>query len=179
MKKDDPYYELGLTWGATTSEIKDAFRAKARLLHPDVNKTDTPEQALQKFQSLQKAYQRLMKLDDRRDDLLEEWSFRIWRTSDIIAQERTDVAGQARKRPAKPAVSLRNQQWGIAALGHPDGRGSSAVVRRNEFLGDGKPGPKSSTVGTGRNKWVNPKPFVPWNPTETKRARKPSNKNDN
>jgi hypothetical protein len=164
MKKDDPYAQLGITWGATTSEIKDAFKAKARALHPDVNKIDTPEQALKKFQAVQKAYDSLMKVKGAhyRDDLAEEWSFAIWRNSDIIAQERTDVAGVMKKRPAKPAASLSNKQWGIAALGHPDGSGNR--LRKAEYLGDGmaRNGPRSSTVGTGRSKWVKPKEFKPW-----------------
>lgn len=95
MKKDDPYAALGISWGATTQEIKDAFKRKARELHPDVNKNDTPEQALRKFQLVQKAYAKLMDVKGapHRDDLAEEWSFAVWRNSDVIAQERDDVAG--------------------------------------------------------------------------------------
>ena len=74
---------------------------KARELHPDVNKNDTPEQALRKFQLVQKAYAKLMDVKGapHRDDLAEEWSFAVWRNSDVIAQERDDVAGVKRKRP--------------------------------------------------------------------------------
>lgn len=174
MKRDDPYAQLGLTWGATTTEIKEAYRMKARALHPDVNKEDSPENALKKFQAVQKAYQKLMDVKGaaHRDDLVEEWSFAIWRNSDILAQERSDVAGEMRKRPAKPAVSVTNKQWGIAALGHPDGGGNRR--RKAEYLGTGSAQvPKTSTVGSGRNKWVTPKEFKPWNPTEPiKRAGK-------
>jgi curved DNA-binding protein CbpA len=172
MKRDDPYAQLGLTWGATTTEIKEAYKMKARTLHPDVNKEDTPEQALKKFQAVQKAYQKLMDVKGapHRDDLVEEWAFAVWRNSDILAQERTDVAGEMRKRPSKPAVSMTNKQWGIAALGHPDGGGNKR--RRAEYLGEGS-APKTSTVGTGRNKWVKPKEFKPWTPSEPiKRAGK-------
>lgn len=166
MKRTDPYHTLGLEWGATTSEIKEAFRQKARELHPDVNKTDTPDVALAKFQTLQKAYSQLM--DSRgahRDDLSEEWQFAVWRTGDRIAEERTDVAGAARRRPARPAESMRNQNWGVAALGHPDQRSGNGR-RRGELLGDGGgdgKGAKSSTVGTGQSKWVEKKEYVPWN----------------
>lgn len=73
MKKDDPYATLGLHWGATTSEIKSAFKEKARKLHPDVNKIDSAEEALKKFQIVQKAYSALMDVKGapHRDDLLE------------------------------------------------------------------------------------------------------------
>jgi len=54
-------------------EIKDAYKKLARSLHPDVNKVDTPEQALKKFQRVQKAYEKLMDVKGapHRDDLLE------------------------------------------------------------------------------------------------------------
>uniref|UniRef100_A0A7S3Q475 J domain-containing protein n=1 Tax=Chaetoceros debilis TaxID=122233 RepID=A0A7S3Q475_9STRA len=73
MKKDDPYATLDLHWGATISEIKSAFKQKARKLHPDVNKTDSAEEALKKFQTVQKAYSVLMDVKGapHRDDLLE------------------------------------------------------------------------------------------------------------
>lgn len=165
VKRHDPYAQLGLTWGATTTEIKDAYKQKAREFHPDVNGDD--KHAITKFQAIQEAYQKLMKNRDapHRDDLMEEWSFAVWRNGDVIAQERTDVAGEMRKRPAKPAASLMKKSWGVAALGHPSGGG--VKLKRGEYLGDGKP--RSSTVGTGRSKWVEPKEFQPWKGT-SKRA---------
>jgi DnaJ-class molecular chaperone with C-terminal Zn finger domain len=173
MKKDDPYATLGIQWGATTSEIKDAFKKKAKELHPDVNNVDTPDQALKKFQRLQWAYQKLMDVKGapHRDDLLEEWSFAVWRNSDIIAQEREDVAGVMRKRPIKPADSIKpGSKWGIATLGHPDQTGNKP--RRAEYLGEGNPsnGPRSNTVGTGVSKYTSPKKkeFKPWNPNDIK-----------
>lgn len=60
LKADDPYAALGLTWGANSTDIKAAFRAKARELHPDVNTADKPEAALRKFQELKRAYDKLM-----------------------------------------------------------------------------------------------------------------------
>lgn len=168
MKRSDPYHTLGLEWGATTPEIKEAFRQKARRLHPDVNRTDPPDKALAQFQALQRAYSQLMdSKGGHRDDLSEEWQFAVWRAGDRIAEERTDVAGQARKRPAKPAESRTNRNWGVAALGHPDQRSGNGR-RRGELLGDGGgSATRSSTVGTGQSKWVKKKEYVPWS-TEQK-----------
>jgi len=94
----------------------------------------------------------------------------VWRNGDIIAQDRTDVAGVLRQRPIKPADSIKpGSQWGVASLGHPDGLGNSP--RRGEYLSDGSgptDGPRTSTVGTGQSKWVSKKEFVPWNPEKLK-----------
>lgn len=165
IKRNDPYAQLGLTWGATSKEIKEAYRQKAREYHPDV-----AGGSIRKFQAIQEAYQKLMKHQQLEgDDVLEEWSFAVWRRGDVIAQERTDVAGQLKKRPAKPAASV-NGAWGIAALGHPDGGGIK--LKRGEYLGDGGKPKISSSVGTGQSKWVKPKEFKPWKPEdgESKRA---------
>ena len=182
MKEDDPYAALGLEWGATSAEIREAYRMRARSLHPDVNRTDSPEAALRKFQRLQRAYASLMKRrgDGRRgeDDAAEGWSFAVWRDADRIAEGRTDVAGLARRRPARPAaVGTGSNRWGVAPLGHPDGRGVGAAARRAEYLAGGSDGDagsgsgsgsgrgrRSGTVGTGRSKWVETKEFKPWNP---------------
>ena len=173
MKKDDPYAQLGLQWGDATStkDIKDAFRQKARALHPDVNTTDAPEVALRKFQDLQKAYQTLLGNAEDADDGMEEWRFAMWRNGDRIAQDRTDVAGVARKRPVQPASKA--DVWAARQLGHPDGRGSNASSRRAEYLSDGSNSGKTkfSSVGTGRNKWVTPKVWKPWNPEDAKKVR--------
>ena len=183
MKRHDPYAQLGLTWGATTTEIKEAYHKKAREYHPDMNnRENNPQEAVRKFQQVQSAYQKLMGEGSHnnynRDDVLEEWSFRVWRNGDVIAQERTDVAGLQKKRPAKPAVSLTNSSWGVAAaLGHPSGRGIS--LKRGEYLtcspglqmSPTSPPKLSSTVGTGRSKWVTPKEFRPWNPQQSKQKR--------
>jgi len=169
VKRDDPYHHLGLRWGdgATTAEIREAYRRRAAQLHPDVNQHDPPAVALRKFQDLQKAYQTLMKVHSHvsgvsaeKDD---EWRFSVWRNGDRIALDRTDVAGVLRKRPAPPAetedTSLARRRGG-ALLGHPSGRGSFV---RGEYLEDGSAGkPRSSSVGRGLNKWVKPKEFVPW-----------------
>lgn len=169
MKKDDPYAILGISFGATTSDIKEAYKKQALILHPDINKED---KGLKKFQRLQEAYKKLMDVKGapHRDDLMEEWSFAVWRNSDIIAQDRTDVAGLARKRPIKPAAAAK--AWGVASIGHPDGGGNR--VRREEYLGAGdsssSPRRTSNSVGSGQNKWVRKKKFVPWKADETNDA---------
>ena len=179
IKKNDPYAILGLQWGdgASSSQIRNAFRNKARELHPDVNQTDKPKIAIQKFQQLQKAYETLMKNFDTTNDGsydIEEWRIAIWRQSDRIACDRTDVAGVARKRPIQPASTTTSKGSRIYSntLGHPDGRGITSS-RGGEYIEDGcvddnggkkKKKKNTSSVGNpGRNKWVKPKQFVPWN----------------
>jgi hypothetical protein len=163
MKRDDPYQQLGLQWGdgATTAEIRQAYRRKAAQLHPDVNTQDAPQVALRKFQELQRAYQSLMKIHSHAGGLCtekdEEWRFSVWRNGDRIATNRTDVAGMLRKRP-KPPAELSSRHRG-ALLGHPAGTGT--LIIRNEYLGDGQAA-TSSSVGRGQSKWVKPKEFVPW-----------------
>jgi preprotein translocase subunit Sec63 len=59
IKESDPYAKLGLTWGATNSEIKFAYHELAHQLHPDVSKLD-PAVAIQKFRAVREAYDILM-----------------------------------------------------------------------------------------------------------------------
>ena len=177
LKKQDPYAILGLSWGdgSTRSDIQAAFRQKALELHPDVTQLP-PERALQEFQKVQQAYETLMKAvtgDHLQDIDMEEWRFMIWRQSDRIAEERDDVAGVLKKRPAKPAESHRNPNWGTGLLGHPNGKGI-IHPKRGEYLEAGgannnSNGKKkqSSSVGTGQSKWVQrTKEFQPWTPSE-------------
>ena len=67
-----------------------------------------------RFHRIREAYETLTRgerrgggiaMDDDADDI-DGWSFRVWRTGDVIAQERTDVAGIARRRPVLPARAL-------------------------------------------------------------------------
>jgi len=60
----DPYEILGVDRGADESQIKKAFRSKARELHPDVN-TDDP-QAEEKFKEAAEAYEILSDAERRR-----------------------------------------------------------------------------------------------------------------
>jgi hypothetical protein len=177
IKESDPYARLGLTWGATNSEIKFAYHELARQLHPDVSNLD-PTVAVQQFRLVREAYDILM--NTKKNDGInttntdDQWAFQTWRTCDTIAQQRTDVAGTMRKRPSKPAISYSSSrlsnQWGVATIGHPDGRGvvsSNSRHRRGEYLSSGEmiTQPRSRTsnsVGTGTSKWVTKKEFRPW-----------------
>jgi hypothetical protein len=164
VKREDPYAVLGLQWGdgSTTTEIKAAYKKQAVLLHPDVNKDD--KNAHQKFQDLQKAYQTIMKLSENimAAENIDDWRWAIWNKGDRIAVDRTDVAGIARKRPVQPA----SIKMPTGLLGHPNGRGTvQRRPNRAEYLGDGNGTTDriASSVGTGANKWVTPKEYVPWN----------------
>ncbi|WP_410993554.1 molecular chaperone DnaJ [Bacillus cereus] len=54
MSKRDYYKALGLSKGASTDEIKKAYRRLAKKYHPDVSKE---ENALEKFKEVQEAYE--------------------------------------------------------------------------------------------------------------------------
>mmetsp|Transcript_23834 Transcript_23834/g.50679 ORF Transcript_23834/g.50679 Transcript_23834/m.50679 type:complete len:255 (+) Transcript_23834:147-911(+) len=173
-KKDDPYAILGLEWGdgATTAEIRQAFRKRAKDLHPDVVDTTimSVEEAHEEFQKLAAAYEALMNHVQADDcENMEEWRVALWRQSDRIALDRNDVAGVARKRPAKPAQTPHRASYG-RELGHPSGKG---VAGRGEFLSDGITNAngkklRSSSVGRGQSKWVGKKEkleYKEWQPS--------------
>jgi DnaJ domain len=135
----DPYHILGLQWGdgASLADIKRAFQEKARLLHPDVNREDSPAVAQRKFQELQKAYDSLMKkkqicssssssnssITNELHDDVEEWRAAIWRQGDCIAMDRLDVAGIKQQQPIPPVGIFHHIS---RELGHPDGRGATS-----------------------------------------------------
>jgi DnaJ domain len=165
VRRDDPYHTLGLEWGATMTEIKDAFRRRAATLHPDVNTSDPAAVAVQKFQKLISAYEALAKVHSSLNILdsdIDEWRFAIWRRGDQIAVNRTDVAGTAKHRPIPPAPTERRRFFSGAQLGHPTRGG---VRRGGEFLDDGSSsieGRGSSSVGRGQNKWVQNVVYKRW-----------------
>ncbi len=57
MAERDPYSALGVPQGAAATEIKTAYRRRARVLHPDVNESDP--NAAEKFKELVAAYELL------------------------------------------------------------------------------------------------------------------------
>ena len=59
----DYYQILGISYTATENEIRKAFRLKARMFHPDVNKEAF---AISKFQLVNEAYQVLKNEEKRR-----------------------------------------------------------------------------------------------------------------
>lgn len=58
MNTSDPYMVLGLEYGATRTQIKAAWRAAIKVLHPDAN-PDDPD-APEKFAAVQEAYTQLI-----------------------------------------------------------------------------------------------------------------------
>jgi curved DNA-binding protein CbpA len=122
-----------------------AFRQLAARYHPDVNTTDSRDVAIVKFQAIVAAYNVLTSQKCPLTADNSEWQWNVWFRSDVIAQERTDVAGVQRQRPIPPAESdegyaTRHQ------LGHPSGSGRR---RNGEYLSDG-----TTTSSEG--------PFDPW-----------------
>jgi DnaJ domain len=168
LKQEDPYAALGLMWGATQTEIKAAFRQQASRYHPDVNTTDSRDVAIVKFQALVAAYEILTAQTCPLTADHSEWQWKVWFRSDVIAQERTDVAGVQRIRPVPPAE--KSDESGYATrhqLGHPSGSGRRRRRSGGEYLSDGTKSSEtapSRSVGTGHNKWVTAKPYVAWTP---------------
>jgi hypothetical protein len=173
LKRDDPYAVLGLSWGdgATLTEIKQAYKRKALEWHPDrqlqaQSKQTSPAAAARQFLALQRAYESLVHIHSHlqgvNDEQDEAWRASVWRNGDRLAVNRTDVAGVARKRP-RPSASDATHLYARGVLGHPDGRGAGSHGRRRaEYLGERGSKSIASSVGRGRNKWVTPKAFTPW-----------------
>ncbi|GMI22457.1 hypothetical protein TrCOL_g2803 [Triparma columacea] len=120
--------------------------------HPDVGS----DKCAETFARVQKAYESVMgKNDDgtggdkAKDD---EFSWKLWRKGDVIAQSRKDVAGTKRRRPARPV--------GLSTAAMLDFKGGSSVGGSNakgEILGDGKEGREKrvlSSVARGTSKWT-------------------------
>jgi curved DNA-binding protein CbpA len=177
-KRGDPYAVLGLEWGdgATTAQIRQAFRERAKALHPDVVDTSkiSLERAHQEFQTLVAAYEAILKhvqanvLDH---ESIEAWRMALWRQSDRIALDRTDVAGTLRKRPTPPAQTNSRRKIYGRELGHPSGK---RIASRGEYLyacsdtDSIKKKLRSSSVGRGQSKWVQSsvqKEYQEWRPS--------------
>lgn len=57
----DPYEVLGLSHGASTEEVKKAYRTLSRKYHPDANiNNPNKAQAEEKFKEVQQAYKAIM-----------------------------------------------------------------------------------------------------------------------
>lgn len=164
---EDPYKTLGIEFGSTTEEIKVAYRALAKRHHPDLfsSQTGSDSERLANeatFRKITAAYNAVMAKANV--DLTGEdatlYSFQLWRKADMLAQERTDVAGVKRVRPARPAGEPTSVMI--------DFSGTVPVAKRRggDLIG-GEPGVEtrtSSSVGRGQSKWSKAKPYEPWKP---------------
>ncbi len=171
VRANDPFAILGLSWGASKKDINEAFRKKARELHPDVNTTDAPKLALKKFQTLQQAHQILTSSSkDGKEDSEENWSFHVWKQSDNIAQNRTDVAGVKRHRPI-PSASTTGDSTShhqINRIGHPNGTGIQYRRHRGEYLSSGTmTNPKNQKK---QSKWVSKRPKSEYKPFDASQS---------
>ncbi|GMI38026.1 hypothetical protein TeGR_g5291, partial [Tetraparma gracilis] len=151
----DPFAALGLSWGASTAEIKLAFRKLAMRHHPDVGS----ERDEGKFLKISAAYEALTaKARADGDDAGRDYSWQAWRGAAVIADGRTDVAGAARRRPAPPVGHPTSALLGFA------GSKGGGLAGRAELLGEG--GRRPSTVGRGGagSKWVSEegRRYKPW-----------------
>jgi DnaJ-class molecular chaperone len=94
----DYYSVLGIARTATESEIKTAFRKKARELHPDVNRDDPSSE--ERFKEVNEAYEVLSDAEKRRmyDRFGEDWQ--RYRDAGIdpndVGSARTSSAGRQR-----------------------------------------------------------------------------------
>jgi hypothetical protein len=163
VKRDDPYAILGLQWGdgATIAQIKTAYLARAAQCHPDVVASTTTNKAaaVLQFQKLKQAYEILTKahsttLGSAAAGDVDEWRVSLWRNGDRIAVNRTDVAGVSRVRPIPPASVDEIPSYSLMS-------GGGTRKAHADFIGPST-SKQPSTVGTGRNKWVEPVAYKPW-----------------
>jgi hypothetical protein len=165
MKRDDPYAILGLQWGdgATIAQIKAAYLARAAQIHPDVvvNTNNNKAAAVAQFQKLKQAYEILTKahssttLGSAAAGDVDEWRVSLWRNGDRIAVNRTDVAGVSRVRPIPPASVDKNSSYSLTG-------GGTRYTGNADYIGPSSTKQPPSSVGTGRNKWVEPAAYKPW-----------------
>lgn len=110
----DFYADLGVPRGADEKDIKSAFRAKARKLHPDVNKA--PD-AQQQFQKIQLAYEVLS--DPQKKSMYDRWGTMALLSVGPILAVRACL--RAAKEPTRGDVDV------LAGLGRRESRAQAAV----------------------------------------------------
>jgi len=161
LKKNDPYATLGLSWGATNTEIKQRYKELVRKHHPDVwsNQALSIEERDGRramFQLIQQSYESIMKSSREDSESSLQYSFHVWREADAIAQNRTDVAGQLKKRP-QPPLRFSSSSY---VLGSPNGSG--VRWKRGEYLTDGTVSKPLTSVGTGKSVWIEQPAYKPF-----------------
>ncbi len=98
----NPYEVLGIERGATPEAIKAAYRAKAKIHHPDVN-NNSPE-SLRSFQQIQQAYETLSQPQQQQHSPFDQWSNHDHFESIFAEMFRRAQAQQPRVNPTKTVV---------------------------------------------------------------------------
>jgi len=132
MTPDDPHAILGVDANASELEIKRAFRARAKALHPDTSSSDVADDA---FHALKHAYETLLArrggVKDPMDDALGPGmrarldAARKWR-------ERSDIRGGE---GIKPAREWTNAGAGTERASASGNERASASVGRSKSTG--------------------------------------------
>ncbi|MEI6347471.1 MAG: J domain-containing protein [Bacteroidota bacterium] len=99
----DPYQILGVTPNAGLKEIKQAFRKRASVLHPDVNSSPT---AHEDFIDLTEAYENLLR--EKTGHVYNNSTNQYTRSSNVYSED--DLKNQARER-AKQNAQMKYQEF--------------------------------------------------------------------
>ena len=99
---EDPYKVLGLSRGASSAEVKHAYRELSRRLHPDKDRQAPASVATARFQSLKAAYELLSDPVRRRALDSTVVSAPAWPTA---AANKAAAPRAGKRSPAAPAAA--------------------------------------------------------------------------